>query len=189
MGVSLKGKVAIVTGGAQGIGYAVTKKLVSEGASVLFADVDEAAARNVERELGASTVAYVGDLLEPSMPNGLVEAAITRFCTLDIIVNNAGVYWDAPLHRMSDAQWQMMLDIHMTVPFRILRAMGIELDPARANSADDTYKPRAMKQLPLGRAAHISEAADTIYCHCSPLSDYVTGQVLAASGGATGGMS
>ncbi len=295
MGDSLKGKVAIVTGGAQGIGYAVTKKLVSEGASVLFADVDEKAARGVEAELGSAAVAHLGDLLDPAVPIALVEAAVSRFGALDIVVNNAGFHWDAPVYRMTDAQWQAMLDIHMTAPFRILRAaaphffaaaekdaqsgvecmrkvvnvsslaasfgnvgaanysaakagvigltkalakewgphkvnvnavafgviqtrfglpqgeqnrirvggediqmgvpekrlraMGIEIDPTRTYTAEDTYKPRVIKQLPLGRAGHISEAADTIYYLCSPLSDYVTGQVLAASGGAAGGMS
>src|ERR1700757_3896640 len=122
MGESLQGKIAIVTGGAQGIGYAVTKKLISEGASVLFADVDETAARAVERELGDGAVAHVGDLLDPAMPGALVEAAVARFGGLDIVVNNAGFHWDAPMHRMTDVQWQSMLDIHMTVPFRILRA-------------------------------------------------------------------
>src|SRR5277367_2092233 len=105
MGESLHGKVAIVTGGAQGIGYAVTRKLVSEGASVLFADVDEAAAKNVEAELGASAVAHVGDLLDPAVASALVESAVSRFGALDIVVNNAGFHWDAPLHRMTDAQW------------------------------------------------------------------------------------
>jgi 3-oxoacyl-[acyl-carrier protein] reductase len=295
MGDSLEGKVALVTGGAQGIGYAVTKKLVQEGARVLFVDVDDSAARKVETELGELSSPFVGDLLDPAIPAAAVEAAVERFGGLDIVVNNAGFHWDSPLHKMSDAQWQAMLDIHMTAPFRILRAaapyffkaaeedarqgverlrkvvnvsslagsfgnvgaanysaakagvigltkalakewgprkvnvnavafgviqtrfglpqgeqnrikvggqeiqmgvpaktlaaMGIEIDPSRAYSADEVYKPRVIKALPLGRAGHISEAADTIYYLCSPLSNYVTGQVLAAAGGAAGGMS
>jgi 3-oxoacyl-[acyl-carrier protein] reductase len=104
MGDSLKNKVAIVTGGAQGIGYAVTKKLVSEGASVLFADIDETAARAVEAELGSAAAAHIGDLLDPNTPQALIEAAIERFGALDIIVNNAGFYWDSMLHKMTDAQ-------------------------------------------------------------------------------------
>lgn len=291
---SLKDKVALVTGGAQGIGYAVTAKLVSEGARVLFVDVDAAAAAKVEAELGDRVAGFVGDLLDPAVPAAAVEAAVARFGGLDIVVNNAGFHWDAPLHRMTDAQWQAMLDIHMTAPFRILRAaaphlfqaaekdaaegverfrkvvnvsslaasfgnvgaanysaakagvigltkalakewgprkvnvnavafgviqtrfglpqgeqnrihvggqqvqmgvplktlakMGIEVDPGRQYSAEEVYRPRPMKGIPLGRAGHISEAADAIYYLCSPLSNYVTGQVLAASGGAAGGM-
>ena len=292
---TLEGKVAIVTGGAQGIGYAVTKKLVSEGAKVVFADLDATAAQAVEEELGPSSVAHIGDLLDPATPDALITKAIDTFGGLDIIVNNAGFHWDAMLHKMTDAQWQAMLDIHMTVPFRILRAaaphifaaakrdaeagvetfrkvvnvsslagsfgnigaanysaakagvigltkavakewgphkvnvnaiafgvvqtrfglpqgeqnrltvggneiqmgvplktlekMGVAVDPEKSYRADEIYKPRAMKGIPLGRAGHISEAADAIYFLCSPLSNYVTGQVVAASGGAPGGMS
>jgi 3-oxoacyl-[acyl-carrier protein] reductase len=79
-------------------------------------------------------------------------------------------------------------DVQMGVPHKTLTAMGIEVDPARSYSAEEVYQPRRMKGVPLGRAGHISEAADAIYFLCSPLSNYVTGQVIAASGGASGGM-
>lgn len=292
---TLDGKVAIVTGGAQGIGFGITRKLVSEGAKVLFADVDGAAASRTMDELGANAVAHVGDLLDPATPKAVVDAALAQFGSLDIVVNNAGFHWDAVFHKMTEKQWTSMIDIHMTVPFRLLQAaaphlfqaaradaeegreimrkvvnvsslgasfgnvgaanyaaakagmigmskslakewgprkinvncaafgiiqtrfglpqgdhnkinvggeeiqmgvpaktlaaMGIAVTPDNPVSLEDVYKPRKIKHIPLGRAGHINEAADLVYFLCSPLSDYVTGQVMSASGGAAGGMS
>jgi 3-oxoacyl-[acyl-carrier protein] reductase len=291
----LEERVAVVTGGAQGIGYGTTRRLVEEGARVLFADLDAEAAAGVKAELGDAVEPFVGDLLDAAVPGKLVEAAVERFGTLDIVVNNAGFHWDALLHDMTDEQWQAMLDIHMTAPFRVLRAaaphlfaaakrdadagierfrkvvnvsslaasfgnvgaanysaakagiigltkalakewgrhrinvnaaafgviqtrfglprgsqnrirvgghdvqmgvphktlrkLGIQVDPDREYAPEEVYRPRPMPGIPLGRAGSIDEAAGTILYLCSPLSDYVTGQVVAASGGAPGGMS
>jgi 3-oxoacyl-[acyl-carrier protein] reductase len=79
-------------------------------------------------------------------------------------------------------------EIQMGVPLKTLKAMGIEVDPNKLSTEVDPYATRAIKGIPLGRAGHITEAADAIYFLCSPMSNYVTGQVLAASGGASGGM-
>src|SRR5258708_5891746 len=136
MGDSLKGRVALVTGGAQGIGLGVTRKLVSEGASVLIADLDQAAVAAVEAELGAKVASHVADLLDPATAGALVDAAVSKFGGLDIIVNNAGFHWDSQLHKMTDAQWQAMLDIHMTAPFRILRAAAPVLFAAAEKDAE-----------------------------------------------------
>jgi 3-oxoacyl-[acyl-carrier protein] reductase len=80
-------------------------------------------------------------------------------------------------------------EIQMGVPAKIFSAMGIEVDPDKIYDSEEIYLPRPMPRVPLGRAGRIAEAADTIYYLCSPLSDYVTGQVITASGGAAGGMS
>jgi len=80
-------------------------------------------------------------------------------------------------------------EVQMGVPLKTLKAMGIDADPSKQYSTAEVYEPRAIKAIPLGRAGHIREAADAIFFLCSPLSDYVTGQVIAASGGAGGGMS
>ena len=116
----LSDRVAIVTGGARGIGAATTRALLAAGASVcvvdLDADYDAAHPASRDRVLNVRC-----DLADPKAPGQVVEVAVQHFGHLDILVNNAGYYWDAPLYRMSDEQFDAMLEIHAVVPFRLMR--------------------------------------------------------------------
>ena len=71
-----------------------------------------------------------GDLTEPSFPDALVAAALERFGALDIIVNNAGYSWDNVIQKTTDEQFQAMLDIHLVVPFRMMRAASAHIRTA-----------------------------------------------------------
>ncbi len=131
MGV-LDGKAAIVTGSARGIGRATAELLAAHGASVLINDLDGDIAKQTAEEIEGQTAVYAGDLTKPSAPDELVKAAIDAFGKIDIVVNNAGYTVDAPIHKMSDEQFQAMLDIHTVVPFRIVRAAAPHLrEPAK----------------------------------------------------------
>jgi 3-oxoacyl-[acyl-carrier protein] reductase len=123
---TLEGKVAIVSGSGRGIGRAVALKLGSEGAQVVVNDMDpEPAKETVAKliELGADAVACVGSVTEPGFAERFVETAVDEFGGVDIVVNNAGYTWDSVVQKMSDEQWQAMLDVHLSAPFRILRAV------------------------------------------------------------------
>jgi 3-oxoacyl-[acyl-carrier protein] reductase len=291
----LDDRVAIVTGGAQGIGLATCRTLADHGARVLVADVDGERAEAAAKGIGERALAFAGDLVVPGVPDEMVHTAVEAFGQLDIVVNNAGYHWDARIHKMSDEQFQAMLDIHMVVPFRVLRAaaphlreparreaergierfrkvvnvsslaasfgnpgasnyaaakagligltkavarewgplkinvnavafgviqtrfglpqsehnvvrtagrevavgvparrlraMGIDLPGGRPPTDEETYTPRAMPMVSLGRTGTVREAANAIFYLCSPLSDYVHGQVHVVSGGVAGGMS
>ncbi len=131
MGV-LDGKSAIVTGSARGIGRATAELLVSQGAQVLINDLDGDVAAQAAGEIAGETAVFAGDLTKPGVPDELVQKAIDSFGKIDIIVNNAGYTVDAPVHKMSDDQFQKMLDIHTTVPFRVIRAAAPHLrEPAK----------------------------------------------------------
>jgi 3-oxoacyl-[acyl-carrier protein] reductase len=131
MGV-LDGKVAIVTGSARGIGRATAELLGEHGAKVVINDLDGDAAEQTASELPGETVVHGGDLTKPGQPDALVQAAIDAWGKLDIIVNNAGYTIDAPIHKMSDEQFQAMIDIHNVVPFRVLRAAAPHMrEPAK----------------------------------------------------------
>ena len=131
MGV-LEGKAAIVTGSARGIGRATAELLAEQGARVLINDLDGEVAEQASEEIGGETVAFAGDLTKEGVPDAMVERAVEAFGQLDIVVNNAGYTWDAPVHKMSDQQFQAMLDIHNVVPFRVLRAAAPHLrEPAK----------------------------------------------------------
>jgi 3-oxoacyl-[acyl-carrier protein] reductase len=131
MGV-LDGKSAIVTGSARGIGRATAELLASQGAQVLINDLDGDVAEQAAGEIAGETAVFAGDLTKSDAPEALVKAAVDAFGKIDILVNNAGYTIDAPVHKMSDEQFQAMLDIHTVVPFRVLRAAAPYLrDPAK----------------------------------------------------------
>ena len=121
----LDGKSAIVTGAGRGIGQAVADLFASEGARVLAADLDEqpleATVASI-RGRGGAAQAMAGDVTQPEFPGRLMEAAHQAFGGLDILVNNAGFTWDGTVHKMTDEQWQAMVDVHLTAPFRLIRA-------------------------------------------------------------------
>jgi 3-oxoacyl-[acyl-carrier protein] reductase len=131
MGV-LDDKVAIVTGSARGIGRATAELLSEHGAKVLINDLDGDVAEQAAGEIAGETAVFSGDLTKEGACDALVQAAIDAFGKIDIIVNNAGYTVDAPVHKMSDEQFQAMLDIHNIVPFRVLRAAAPHLrEPAK----------------------------------------------------------
>ena len=120
----LDGKAAIVTGSARGIGRATAELFINEGAKVLINDIDGEVAEQAASEIDGETAVFAGDLTEPGVPDELVAAAVEAFGEVDIIVNNAGYTWDGVIHRMTDEQFQAMLDIHTIVPFRVIRAIA-----------------------------------------------------------------
>jgi 3-oxoacyl-[acyl-carrier protein] reductase len=120
----LDGKAAIITGSARGIGRATAELFLSEGAKVLINDIDGEVAEQAAGELEGETAVFAGDLTKPGIPEELVAAANEAFGQVEILINNAGYTWDGVVHKMSDEQFQAMLDIHTIVPFRMIRALA-----------------------------------------------------------------
>src|SRR5437763_14524297 len=121
----LEHKVAIITGTARGIGQATAEMFALHGARVVMSDIDAQPlneAAEVIRKTGGDVLPLAGDVTAPAFPEKLVKTALEKFGSLDILVNNAGYSWDAVIHKMTDQQWQAILDCHLTAPFRIIRA-------------------------------------------------------------------
>jgi len=270
--MSLEGKVALITGAGRGIGFAVAQKLAACGAAVMINDLDENMLLESEAELASPhRVSHItGDLTDPEIPEVIVQATLSEFNSIDIIVNNAGYSWDNVIQKTSDEQFQAMLDIHLVTPFRILRAAsgfiresakkeiaasrrvmrkvvnitsiaGTDGNPGQAGYAAGKagiigltktlakewgrynvnvnavgfgligtrlvqpltdaganmemhghqirlgVQPSLLESVkgacPLGRLGTPEEAAGAVLFFCSPLSDYVTGEVLICGGG------
>ncbi|HUK91940.1 MAG TPA: SDR family NAD(P)-dependent oxidoreductase [Blastocatellia bacterium] len=121
----LVGKSAIVTGSGRGIGKAVAALFADHGASVVINDIDEDVAQATATEInqqGGKAVVCAGSVTDPAFPDKVVKTAGESFGGLDILVNNAGYTWDAVIQNMTDEQWYAMIDVHLTAPFRIIRA-------------------------------------------------------------------
>ncbi len=269
----LDGKVAIITGAGRGIGKAVALTFAEEGAKVVVSDIDSEPAQETMNEItsaGGKAITYIGDATSSNFAEGIVNAAIEKWGALHILVNNAGFTWDSMIHKMSDEQWDKIIDLHLKAPFRLIRAakphfcdaakaeMGnnggpparkiinissiagvggnvgqanyasaksgvvgltktISKEWARYNvqsncvafgfidtrltqdkeigNAVETGKEKValgvpakqreafIRMIPMGRPGSVEEAANTILFFASPLSNYVSGQVLVCGGG------
>src|SRR5919204_67855 len=212
MGV-LDDKVAIVTGSARGIGKATAELLSEHGARVVVNDLDGDAAKETADGIAGETAVYAGDLTAEGAPEALVQTALDAWGKIDIIVNNAGYTLDAPIHKMSDDWFQKMLDIHLVVPFRVIRAAAPHLrEPAKVEREEgrevfrkivnvssisgtkvqlgipDQMRGMASMLIPIGRPGTPQEAAGGVFFLCSPWSNFVHGQVLNITGGQFTGM-
>jgi 3-oxoacyl-[acyl-carrier protein] reductase len=139
---NLKDKVALVSGSGRGIGRAIALKLARHGAKVVVNDLDDEPGRAVAEEIkaaGAEAIAVNGSVSDQGFPDRFVGAAMQTFGGLDIIVNNAGYTWDSTIQKMTDEQFQAMLDVHLVAPFRILRAAA---EPIRVLAKHDAEAGR-----------------------------------------------
>ncbi|MBU2645432.1 SDR family oxidoreductase [bacterium] len=269
----LKDRVAIITGSGRGIGRATAELFAAQGAKVVVSDIDAEPAEETVAEIkksGGEAFAYIGDVTSPNFAQGIVKAASDNFGALHILVNNAGFTWDSLIHKMTEEQWDKILDIHLKAPFRIIQAakplfcdaakeeitqngaavsrkiinissvagVGGNLGQANYSAAKSgiigltktmskewaRYNVQAncvafgfidtrltqdkekgitvesegqkiavgvpekqrnafIQMIPMGRAGTVEEAAKSIMIFASPLSDYVSGQVLICGGG------
>jgi 3-oxoacyl-[acyl-carrier protein] reductase len=139
----LDGKSAIITGSARGIGRATAELFCREGAKVLINDLDGDVAEQASQEIDGETAVFAGDLTKPGTPDEMVKAALDAFGQVDAVVNNAGYTWDGVVHKMTDEQFQAMLDIHTIVPFRVVRAIAPtwrEAAKQEASSGEEVFR-------------------------------------------------
>ncbi len=135
----LQDQVAIITGAGRGIGAAAAELFAAHGARVVVSDRDSGPTEEVVaaiKQAGGTAIGVPGDVTDPEFPNQLFEQAHAAFGDINILVNNAGYTWDGMLHKMSDKQWEAMLAVHNTAPFRLVRAAAPYMrDAAREEQA------------------------------------------------------
>lgn len=132
--------VTIVTGAGRGIGAATAKLFAEHGAHVVVSDLDMGPAEETAQAItqaGGDAITVIGDVTDPDFPERLMETTVDNFGKLNVLVNNAGFTWDGVIHKMSDEQWQAMLDVHNTAVFRMIRAAAPYMrEPAKRELAE-----------------------------------------------------
>lgn len=155
-GDSLSGRVALVTGGARGIGLAVSRHLHALGASVVIADSgvsvsgdhpDPAVAPAVASELGQRAAAFTSDLSSPDAAAEAVALAVSRFGAIDLIVNNAAILRDSFIFKGNPMNWDRVLRNNLSTPFYVLAA------------ATPHLREQAKNGRPPGRIVNITSSA------------------------------
>jgi 3-oxoacyl-[acyl-carrier protein] reductase len=125
--VRLKGKVSIITGGAQGIGQATARKFAEEGAIVIVCDMRaeavEAAVADLRRTPGVVADGHVVDVTKRPQIDAMVAAVKARFGRIDALVNNAGITLDARLQKMTDAQFDKVIDVNLKGTYNCAQAV------------------------------------------------------------------
>ena len=126
---SLAGRVALVTGASRGLGAAIALGLAEAGADVAVhgntRSPEETCARI--RALGRRAAAVVGDMADPATPDRLVAEAEAALGPVDVLVNNAGTIRRTPAAEHSDAEWDLVLAVNLSSPFRLAREVGRRL--------------------------------------------------------------
>ena len=166
--VPLAGRTVIVTGAARGLGRAYTLELCRQGAAVVADDIDEAALKEVAdaaRDLPGSVHAVVCDVTGPDAPRTLLDAALRGYGQLHGLVSNAGLLRSGPILQLDDSDLRLLFEVHVTAPFRLLRAAGsywraeakagraVEAAVVLTTSAAGLYGFRAEAAYSAGKAA------------------------------------
>ena len=119
----LSGKSALITGASGGIGGAVARALHAAGAQVALSGTREAPLRALAEELGARAHVIVANLSDPESIEALAKSALAEMGAVDILVNNAGITQDNLFMRMSDSEWQSVIDVNLGATFRLCRGV------------------------------------------------------------------
>ena len=205
----LTGKTAIVTGAARGIGKAIALKFAAEGANVAFTDllIDENA-ENTAKEIeamGVKAKAYASNAANFEDTAKVVEAIHQDFGRIDILVNNAGITRDGLMMRMSEQQWDMVINVNLKSAFNFIHActpimmrqkagsiinmasvVGVApgfIMTAMTDALSDEVKAEWCKKIPLRRGGTPEDVANVATFLASDMSSYVSGQVIQIDGG------
>jgi NAD(P)-dependent dehydrogenase (short-subunit alcohol dehydrogenase family) len=159
----LDGKVAIVTGGGGGIGRGIVERFVTEGASVVFAEIDTDRARETQVAVGERSLAVVCDVREASAPHALTTAARDNFGRVDVLVNNVGHYGGGRkmFHEQDDEDWDDLYRVNLAHVFSCTRAVLPLMVEQRSGSVVNVSTIEAFRAIPTRAVYSAFKAAIT----------------------------
>ncbi|MFT3901372.1 MAG: 3-oxoacyl-ACP reductase FabG [Gordonia sp. (in: high G+C Gram-positive bacteria)] len=109
----LNGKTAVITGGAQGIGLAIAQRFAAEGANIVLGDMNAEQVASAATSIGAEAVGVAADVTKADDVAALLRTAVETFGSLDVVVNNAGITRDATMRKMTEEQFDQVIDVHL----------------------------------------------------------------------------
>lgn len=132
----LEGRTAVITGGAQGIGYAIAQNFVEAGARVVIGDLNEAAAQQAAEQLGGASVARAVrcDVVDPAAVDAMLATAVDDFGTLDVMVNNAGITRDATMRNMTEEDFDLVISVHLKGTWNGIRKAAAIMREAKSGA-------------------------------------------------------
>lgn len=118
----LDGKVALITGASGGLGNKIARTLHAQGATLALTDMRPEGMEQLKAELGNNVECFVANLSKAEEISNLIKAVEEKFGKVDILINNAGLTRDNLFMRMSDEDWQLVLDVNLTAGFKLAKA-------------------------------------------------------------------
>jgi len=162
----LDGRVAIVTGGARGLGKAMAIALAQAGASIVIADrnIEEAqkTANDLQKE-GSETMAIQIDVTQPEQVEQMVHAIVEKFHTIDVLLNNAGIPLNGNAEDTEFADWQRIMDVNLNAVFLVSKAVGrIMIQQKKGSIINISSMSGIIVNTPLNQAAYNTSKAGVI---------------------------
>lgn len=146
----IENKVAVVTGAGRGIGQAIAELFAREGAKVVVNDVDRDVAEETVKlchAAGAQAFAFTGSVADRHDTDALMAATVEQFGCLDILINNAGITRDRVVHKMSDLDWDLVLDVNLKGTFNTIRSAAPYLRDVAKKEKDELGAPRYHRKI------------------------------------------
>jgi len=134
MNRTLKNKIAVVTGGAQGLGQAICQRLVQEGCEVVVADMNEDGARQTAKEIGGRSFAFKVDVTQEPQVKALFDKAVETFKRVDIVVSNAAILIAEPIAEADAEKWRAVMNVNLFGNFLTMKHACRVMKPQRSGA-------------------------------------------------------
>jgi 3-oxoacyl-[acyl-carrier protein] reductase len=160
MDLGIDGRVAIVTGASRGIGLAVARRLVDEGAAVMLVGRDAEALERTADDIGGNVATMAGDVTARHAGDRIVDATFQHFGRLDVLVNNAGTSANVPLEDLTDEDWEQQWALNVMAPLRLMRAAAPRMADAGWGRIVNISSSSGKRPSPSNAAYSVAKAGE-----------------------------